>query len=314
VKEAVARFHEALATREEAYKAGVPSPSAARAALAETTARLCTTLIPIGDLPGAIANCKRNLSLTEQLIKEKPDDRSMLVMHAVNATGLGNALRLNRQLDESAATLEEAIRRHEALLLKNPLDAEVRRRLAVSHTYLANVYIDRKQTEQASEQFGLAIAELGALAKADPANARIRTELSYMLNQRARILVSAGRTAEARHDAQQALALLRAGTEQPGAGGEAFNEYAWALVSTEVEDIRNPRLALQFANRAIERAGSPNAVYLHTLGWAHYRLGHRNEAVKTLEQALKTMPAAASGPAVGLRRQVEADLATFKAP
>ena len=184
----------------------------------------------------------------------------------------------------------------------------------MSHTYLANVYIDRKQPEQATEELGRAITELGALAKADPANARIRTELSYMLNQRVRILVATGRTAEARQDAQQALALLRAGTEQPGAGGEAFNEYAWALVSTEVEDIRNPALALQYANRAIERAGSPNPVYLHTLGWAHYRLGHKDEAVKTLEQALKTLPPAASGPAVGLRRQVEADLATFKSP
>jgi non-specific serine/threonine protein kinase/serine/threonine-protein kinase len=314
VKDAVVRFQEALATREEAYAAGVPSPSVARAALAETTARLCTTLIPIGDLPGAIANCRRNLSLTEELLKEKPDDRAILVMHAVNATGLGNALRLNRQPDDAAATLEDAIKRHEALLAKNPLDAEVRRRLAVSHTYLANVYIDRKQPEQASEEFGRAITELGSLAKADPANARIRTELSYMLNQRVRILVASGRTVEARQDAQQALALLRAGTEQPGAGGEAFNEYAWALVSSEVEDIRDPGLALQYANRAIERAGSPNPVYLHTLGWAHYRLGHKDEAVKTLEQALKSLPPAASGPAVGLRRQVEADLATFKVP
>ena len=66
-----------------------------------------------------------------------------------------------------------------------------------------------------------------------------------MLNQRVRILMATGRTDEARQDAQRALALLRAGTEQPGAGGEAFNEYAWALVSTEVEDIRNPALALR---------------------------------------------------------------------
>jgi tetratricopeptide (TPR) repeat protein len=108
------------------------------------------------------------------------------------------------------------------------------------------------------------------------------------------------------------LVLLRAGTEQPGAGGEAFNEYAWALVSTEVEDVRNPSLALEYAKRAIERAGSPNPVYLHTLGWAHYRLGHKDEAVRTLEQALGTLPPATSGPAVGLRRQIEADLATFK--
>jgi tetratricopeptide (TPR) repeat protein len=132
-----------------------------------------------------------------------------------------------------------------------------------------------------------------------------------MLNQRVRLLMATGRRDEARRDAQRALALLRAGTEQPGAGGEAFNEYAWALVSTEVEDVRNPSLALKYATRAVERAGSANPVYLHTLGWAHYRLGNHQEAIRTLEQALKTMPPATTGPAVGLRRQVETDLAVF---
>ncbi len=312
VQDAVAKFRDALAIREEAYKAGVPSQSAARAALAETTARLCTTLIAVGDVPGAIANCRRNLALTDELLRERPDDRAFVVMHAVNATGLGNALRLNRQPDEAAASLDDAIRQHQALLSKNPLDAEVRRRLAVSYTYLANVHLDRNEPDKAIAAYERAIAELDALAKADPANARIRTELSYMLNQRVRILMANGRRDEARRDAQHALALLRAGTEQPGAGGEAFNEYAWALVSTEVEDLRNPGLALEYATRAIGRAGSPNPVYLHTLGWAHHRLGHHAEAVATLEQALKTLPPATAGPAVGLRRQIEKDLATFK--
>ena len=121
-----------------------------------------------------------------------------------------------------------------------------------------------------------------------------------------------GRRDEARRDALRALALLRAGTEQPAAGGEAFNEYAWALVSTDVPEARNPALALQYATRAVERAGSPNPVYLHTLGWANYRVGKKAEAIRILEQALATLPPATSGPAVGLRRQVEADLATFK--
>ena len=312
VQDAVAKFRDALAIREEAYKAGVPSQSAARAALAETTARLCTTLIAVGDVPGAIANCRRNLALTDELLRERPDDRAFVVMHAVNATGLGNALRLNRQPDEAAASLDDAISQHQALLSKNPLDAEVRRRLAVSYTYLANVHLDRNEPDKAIAAYERAIAELDALAKADPANARIRTELSYMLNQRVRILMANGRRDEARRDAQHALALLRAGTEQPGAGGEAFNEYTWALVSTEVEDLRNPGLALEYATRAIGRAGSPNPVYLHTLGWAHHRLGHHAEAVATLEQALKTLPPATAGPAVGLRRQIEKDLATFK--
>jgi serine/threonine protein kinase len=312
VQDAVAKFREALATREAAYAAGVPSKSVARAALAETTARLCTTLIAVGDVAGAISNCQRNLALTEELLRERPDDRAIQVMHAVNAIGLGNALRLNRQPDEAATQLADAIRQHEQLLTGNPLDAEMKRRLAVAYTYLANVHIDKKQPDQASEAFGRAIKELEGLAKADPANARIRTELSYMLNQRVRILMASGHRDEARRDAERALVLLRAGTEQPGAGGEAFNEYAWALVSTEVDGVRNPALALEYARRAIERAGSPNPVYLHTLGWAQYRLGQKTEAVQTLEQALKTLPAAAAGPAVGLRRQIESDLAKFK--
>ena len=309
VKNAVENFREALAIREEAYQAGVPSKAAARAALAETTGRLCTSLMAIGDVAGAIENCRRNLSMTGELLAERPDDRPIRIMQAATATGLGNALRLNRQPDQAVVQLEGAIAQHQSLLATKPLDVESRRRLAVSYTYLANAHIDLKDPEKAAQAYEQAVTELDALVKADPANARIRTELSYMLNQRVKILVGTGRRDEARRDAERALALLRMGAEQPGAGGEAFNEYAWALVSSEVEEVRNPRLGLEYALRAVERAGSPNPVYLHTLAWAHYRLHDKPAAIRTLEQALAALPATAS---VGLRRQIETDLALFR--
>ena len=100
--------------------------------------------------------------------------------------------------------------------------------------------------------------------------------------------------------------------ERPGAGGEAFNEYAWALVSCEPADLRRPAEALQVATEAIRRAGGANPVYQHTQSWALYRLGRRDEALTTLETALKQLPPGTSGPAVGLRRQMETDLASFR--
>ena len=78
--------------------------------------------------------------------------------------------------------------------------------------------------------------------------------------------------------------------------------------------MRNPAQALTFARRAVERAGAPNPVYLHTLGSAQHQLGQRAEAIQTLEKALGLIPPTAAGPALGIRKQIETDLARFKIP
>jgi hypothetical protein len=62
----------------------------------------------------------------------------------------------------------------------------------------------------------------------------------------------------------------------------------------------------------VDLAGQKNPVYLHTLAWAHHRLGQQDAAVKTLQQALSLMPESPTGAAVGLRKRIETDLAQFK--
>lgn len=314
VKEAIGLYQEALAAREAALTDGVPSPAAAHRAVVETTGRLCTTQLATGDTAGALANCQRNRVVADAGLAANPDDAVMRGQRAATSIALGNALRLTGKPQEAAEALRDAIARHTDLLAAAPANAELRRRLAVTYGYQANVQLDLKQPESAARSFQLAVDSLSELQKADPSNARTAPELSYMLNQRARVLMALDRRTEARQNAARALALARAAADRAGAGGDALNEYAWALVSTEPAELRNPAQALLYARRALERAGAPNPIYLHTLGSAQQQLGQRAAAVTTLETALGLLPATAGGPAQGIRRQIEADLARLTAP
>jgi hypothetical protein len=76
-------------------------------------------------------------------------------------------------------------------------------------------------------------------------------------------------------------------------------------------------VALAFAKRAVAASAEPNPIHLHTLAWAHFRTGDPHAAVADAERALGAMTAAsgpaAAAPATGLRRQIETDLASFRA-
>ena len=305
------QYRDALVPREEALRRDVPSRAAAHQAFVETSGRLCTSLLAVGDVDGALGNCERNRGVADDLLATDPQHAAVRGMRAANGIGFGNVLRMVGRPEEASRAFADAIARHEQLLEANATNAELRRRLAVTYGLLATVQIELKEPAAAAGSLAHAIGQLTALTTADPENVRSAPELAYFLNRRAQTLVAVGRMDEARRDASRAIDLLRVATERAGAGGDAFNEYAWALVSYQPADVRNPRLAIEYARKALERAGSPNPVYLHTLGWAQYLTGARAEAVTTLRQALTLLQAAPPGPAVGLRKQIEGDLKTF---
>ena len=312
IQEAVAHYRAALTPREEALARDVPTRALAHQALVETSGRLCTSLLAVGDAPGALANCERSRATGDALLAVEPEHAAVRALRAANGIGFGNVLRMVGRPEDAARAFDDAIKRHAELVARSPDNGELRRRIAVTSGLLATVQLELEQPAAAAASLDRAIEQLTQLVAADPANVRSGPELAYFLNRRAQTLLSLHQSDRARQDATQALQVLRVATERPGAGGDAFNEYAWALVSYVPEDVRNPRLALAYARRALEGASAPNPGYLHTLGWAHYLLGDQASAVATLEQALTRLPPAQGGAAVGLRRQIETDLARFR--
>lgn len=319
LKSAVTQYQTVRRVREEALKLS-PDKISIRAGLAEVTGRLCTTLVPIGDVPGALDNCARNADLLRALLRDAPSAPgagTWSAQLALNGIATGNAQRLSGDPTKAAATLRGAIAAIEALVAKGPAsNADLERRLAVANAYLANAQTDLHDLPGAAESYGRAVERLSRLAALDPANTRFRTDLVYMLTKRGESLAKQGELATARQSTSRALALQRESAMAPNAAPEVLNDYAWALVSCQPEDLRQPAVALTFAKRAVAASAEPNPIHLHTLAWAHFRTGDPRAAVADAEKALGAMTtasgAAPAAPSTGLRRQIETDLASFR--
>jgi serine/threonine protein kinase len=311
--EAFLYYRKAMTLREEWLRVE-PGNAEVAQHVAEMAGRLCNGLILLGDVPGALANCHRSDSITRTLLAAHPTDTVLLTQMAVGTISRGNALRLNGQPADAAITLHTAIERFEPLIAADPTNADLRRRSAIAYAYLANARLDLHDSTAAMDNYQSAIHLLQDLVEADPSNVRYRTDLTYMLFRHAGLLMKAGRTGAARMSTMRGLAFLRISAERPAASAENLNDYAWWLATCEPADLREPVHAIGLAKRAIALAHSPNAAYLHTLGWSYFRAGDRSSGIGALEGALAILqPPPPGGASTGLRRQVEVDLSLFRA-
>ena len=304
-------FRKAMALREQWLGEEPNDVDVARGA-AEMAGRLCTGLILLGDMPGALLSCRRCGVLTSALLEAHPDDVGLRTQRAVNAIALGNALRLNGQPTEASAALQSAIEGLGVLMSEDATNADLQRRTAIAYAYLANARLDLHDRAPAIDDYHAATALLQGLVSADPSNVRFRTDLTYMLFRQGGLLTSAGETHAARASTKRGLAFLRLSAERSTASAEDLNDYAWWLATCQPADLRQPKRAVDLSKRALALAHSPNASYLHTLGWAYFGAGDRANAVEALQRSLGALtPTPPGTPSTGLRRQVELDLAEF---
>ena len=120
-----------------------------------------------------------------------------------------------------------------------------------------------------------------------------------------------GDVANAQKSGSEAIELMRAVAERPGAGPYEWNGYANALMKSEIEALRQPAKALELALRATGATKEPNPLFLDTLAWAYFRNGDVTSAIRTERQALTLVPAG-NALGQGLRSELEQGLARFE--
>ncbi|MHC5111491.1 MAG: hypothetical protein ACYTHJ_16615 [Planctomycetota bacterium] len=104
------------------------------------------------------------------------------------------------------------------------------------------------------------------------------------------------------------MAKLRGKAESQDASARDLNAYAWELLTSKNENIRDPQTALHHAKQAVAKSDGKVAVILDTLGLAYFMTGDKVKAVETQRQAVSLLTAGASP----TRTALEERLAQFE--
>ena len=216
-------------------------------------------------------------------------------------------------MPEALRYLAKASSLFEALAAEQPNNVEYRRLIAYTQIYVAQVLLTQNDRVGAMATYAKAVASMQMLMSIDPTDSRAPAGLALALTRMATEMKKLGDMASAEKAESDAIELMRAVAERPGAGPYEWNDYANTLVKSEIESLRQTSKALDLALCATRATKESNAMFLDTLAWAYFRNGDAPSAIRTEREALLLVPAG-NALGQGLRSELEQGLAQFETP
>jgi tetratricopeptide (TPR) repeat protein len=269
----------------------------------------------VGDLRGAEKSYRDALAIQEKLIAADQTNavarRDLMLSHqklgSIFASAGNRAGALQRY--RTALTLGEE------LVRQQPVSATARSRLdwSWSHLYIANVLSLNGDTAPAEDSFRKVLTVVEQLSVTERRSAEVRHLLRRTLTGLAKLNTRVGRIGEARALTRRAIDTEKEHAERAGADAMDHIQYARLLLNCEPADLRDPTAALYHAQRAVQMTAARNPHFLDTLAHAYFATGQGANAAQTEEKALALLsPTGAFKGALGLRRELEANLSKFR--
>jgi eukaryotic-like serine/threonine-protein kinase len=307
---ALADYQQALGMQEAVLRQRPADPESQKVA-GYIQNRRCIVLAAAGNAVHAAEACRASIAFLDPVALALSRDRLVRRTLAATCAAFGNLLRHLDQVPEALTLLAKANGLFEALAGEQPNNVEYRRLIAYTQIYVAQALLARDDRAGAMETYSKAAASMQTLISIDPSDSKAPTGLALALTSMATEMNKIGDLVNAEKAGSEAIELMRAVAERPGAGPYEWNDYANTLLKSETESLRQPGKALELALRATRGAKAPNPLFLDTLAWAYFRTGDAPSAIRTERQALSLVPAG-NALGQGLRTELEQGLAQFE--
>jgi len=276
--------------------------------------RMGHTRYQLGDLGGALDDYDRYLAVAGKLLANNPQDPVQRRAFARGNVRAGEIRASCGNTDSGTQQIRTGLEVFEDIAAADPANVQARRDLASAYIILGDVLAGGgRQTESiVNYRKGLRMAE--ALHREDPQDKQFQRDLYLVSGFLANVLSETGRKYEALQLMQRALRLAGTLADQPQASQDDHRNYAWLLLTTRSDALKDNFRAKQHAEKAVAMTGNKDAAVLHTLALAHEALGDLTQAALIEEKALALVPAVRGGGCTPhLWRELDSTLGRFRA-
>ena len=169
--------------------------------------------------------------------------------------------------------------------------------------------MNSKRYPEAARKFRRAVEVEEVLAAKDPRNEYYQRHLSNYLSRLADSVAKSGDMGEGRVLTRRALDVLMPLVNKESAQQLDLYQYAWILLTTPFQDLRDPAKALAYAAQLAEATHGEDPRMLDLLARAYAGTGNFERAVETETRALNLLPRDLRS---DLKEEIETNLAEFR--
>jgi tetratricopeptide (TPR) repeat protein len=246
---------------------------------------LAALLNDLGRYGDAETELRNSLDALRRLMDELPEVAAVRMAMCVGLDRLSWVYQNTGRAAEAEKSLSLAAALAEKCSAEIPANPDFRRQHAHLQIRQATRLAAGGQTRQAEETFSKGLSLLAKLADDYPAVPEFRRELAQGLDLLGCLLVREGRKSAGAQTFRQVRQLreeLIRNLPEP----VHVQEMAWFLATCPDESFRDPKVALQMAERAVAFAPEQGDCW-SALGIAHYRNGEWKKGEAALQQAIQ---------------------------
>ncbi len=250
----------------------------------------------MGDVRRVARDAERALSdyqLASDEIERLWNDTRREELRRVRAIATGKVAHVLHELGDGKASLERYERQRlifDGLVQIDPSDARAQMDLAGAWNNIGDVNYTLGQGAASLAAYRSSTEIIEKLAAADPANATLQARLATALFSVGYMEAELKQAEGGRKNAERGLAIRKSLAGHPGASPANLEAYADALLTCRPDQLRNPREALIYAERAVGKTNGGEVKALATLAQAHYANQNSSKAIETLQNALALLP------------------------